>query len=109
MALPDARLQCHLDNLLGLVHADLGQRPTSEAFHRSALDAARRSGSADLQMIALTNLAGRLLARGESATDPAEASAVWHEIDERVAEADALAARSGLTFALPHILVAHAA
>jgi diguanylate cyclase (GGDEF)-like protein len=109
MALPDARLQCHLDNLLGLVHADLGQRATSEAFHRSALDAARRSGSADLQMIALTNLAGRLLARGESATDPAEAAAAWHEIDVRVAEADALAARSGLAVALPHILVAHAA
>lgn len=104
----DDRLQLHLNNLLGLVHADLGRAAESEAFHRAALAAARRSGLPDLQMIALTNLAGRLLVRGLSAAPP-EASAAWHELDALMADAQALALAHQQELALPHILVTHAA
>jgi diguanylate cyclase (GGDEF)-like protein len=110
LALPDARLQCHQDNLLGLVHADLGQFAESESFHRRALATARRHQKADLEMMALTNLAGRLLVRGEAiSTQSAEAQAVWDELDRLVNDAEALALRSDLELALPNILVSHAA
>ncbi len=111
------RLQTHLNNLLGLVHADLGQQDVSEAFHRSALLSAGASGQPDLQMITLTNLAGRLLARGEALTPAAtgqdmsgaRANPVWQELDQLVAQAEALAQAHAQELALPHILVSQAA
>ncbi len=101
-------MQFQLDNLLGLVHADLDQLATSESFHRSALASAQRGQNPDLEMMALTNLAGRLLARGDSSTDPAS-QPVWEELDHLVKQAEAVAVRGELELVLPNILVSHAA
>ncbi|MBQ0928917.1 GGDEF domain-containing protein [Ideonella alba] len=104
----EPRLQLHLFNLLGLVHADLGQAEAAETYQRQALDSARRSGCVDLRLIALTNLAGRVLARGEAARTlhPDTAAAAWAELDRLAAEADALACAHDQELTLPHLLVA---
>lgn len=106
----DDRTLTHLNNLLGLVHADLGHLETSESFLRVAADAARRDGNADLQMVVLTNLAGRLLARGEQALREGRADPeAWAELDRCVDDAEYLGTHAGMGLALPHILVAHGA
>lgn len=100
---PDLRLQTRIQTLLGLVHCDLGRAAASEAFHRAALDAARESGGHDLQLVALTNLAGRLL----DSAGPDDLR--YAEIDALVAEADALALAHAQEMTLPHILVTQGA
>jgi diguanylate cyclase (GGDEF)-like protein len=112
LALHDNRLDVYLNTLLGLVHADLGRAETAENYHRTALRAARECGVLDLQIIAFTNLAGRLLCMGRACAKAGQeqtAAAAWTELDSLVAEADGLAVKYKQEMTLPHILVAHAA
>lgn len=106
-----ARVQVHALNLTGLVHADLGQLDRSMAFHQAALDLARASGVPDLQLVGLTNLAGRALAMGDALVRqgrPQPAEQAWEQAVEMALQAEALAQAHGLEHALPHVLVTQA-
>lgn len=112
MASQDFRTQVHVCNLLGLVHADLGQLQASYQFHQDALAAARLAHEADLELIALTNLAGRSLAIGEQARDEqrfGEAAAAWNRVLDLAQTTEALALTNDIQMGLPHFLVAYGA
>ena len=108
----DHRLQVHVQNLLGLVHADIGDLDRSLAFHEAAWQAARQSGVSDLELVACTNLAGRWLALGDRAADAGrrdEARRLWQRAidlaDRIVPDLQA----QGLEHGLPHLLCSQAA
>lgn len=107
----NARLQVHASNLLGLVHADLGHLDTSLGHHRQALEAAERSGVADLELIACTNLAGRWLALGkrhEAAGDGAAAARAWQQVVALHPRTEALVRQHRLEHGWAHFLASHA-
>lgn len=112
----DARLHVHVQNLLGLVHADLGDLERSLAFHEAAWQAARRSGVADLELVACTNLAGRWLAVGDRAAEtdsagagPSEARQFWRRAVDLADRIVPVLEAQGLEHGLPHLLCSQAA
>ncbi len=108
----DARLQLHVQNLLGLVHADLGDIATSLQFHQQARQAARHSGVPDLELVACTNLVGRGLALGEKLQAEGrlqDARARWLDAVNLAEQTESMARRNGLMHGVPHLMAAHGA
>lgn len=108
----DDRLRLHVRNLLGLVHADLGDLDTSLRWHDDALRCARRAGVPDLVLVASTNVVGRhhgLAERHRRNGDEAAARAAWQRALEGAEQAERDALAAGLPHGLPHVMTMHAA
>lgn len=102
------RAVVHVKNLLGLVHAELGEVQASLDFHERALAAAQRGAIGDLEFMALTNLAGRWLAIGQHHADNGrqrEALAAWERVLVLQARCEVLVAAHGLEAGWAHMLV----
>lgn len=108
----DPRLGVHANNLLGLVHADLGRLESSLAMHERAMEFATASGSPDLELVVVSNLAGRWFALGERADEAGErdeALAAWGRAVDMYEVARALCADHHLEHGSPHVLATHGA
>lgn len=108
----DDRLRLHVRNLLGLVHADLGDLEVSLRWHEDALECACRTGVADLVLVAATNLVGRrhaLAARHRQAGDEPAARAAWQAALQLADQTEREALAAGLPHGLPHVMTMHAA
>ena len=108
----DDRLLLHTQNLLGLVHAELGDLDASLRWHQAALDAAHRTAVPDLELVACTNLAGRWFALGERCAAEGQlpqAQLHWQQAVDLARRTEARALEAGLLHGLPHLLTTHGA
>lgn len=108
----DDRLLLHARNLLGLVHAELGDLDASLRWHQAALDTARRTQVPDLELVACTNLAGRWFALGERCADEGQvqqAQLHWQQAVALAVRTEAQAMAAGLSHGLPHLLTTQGA